>query len=284
MSLLSNNLDAFIAVAEEGSVQGASKKLGLTQTGVTQRIKALERELEMTLFTRSRKGMRPTAEGEMLLRHASKVVEMEGELFANIKGEQAKIRLAINAPSSMMRTRVIPILAPLKKKYPQLSFSLKVDDSDGGLQSLKKGECDLAILPRKQVVDELDSKLLRPEEYTLVTGKQLKGTAKEIVTNEQIVDFNPEDTHTFNFLKQHRLFALAGKERHYINNIDGLASYISSGGGYSVLSRGFISSMGWNKVLRELLPDKVMKVDAALCWYPRQEMPSYFKDLISSVK
>jgi DNA-binding transcriptional LysR family regulator len=38
----------------------AAKKLGITQTGATQRIKALEHSLGVTLFTRSRSGMRLT--------------------------------------------------------------------------------------------------------------------------------------------------------------------------------------------------------------------------------
>lgn len=284
MSLLSNKIHAFLAVSETGSVHGAAKLLGLTQTGVTQRIRSLEKELNMTLFTRSRKGMRTTAEGEILLRHAQKVMEMEGELNANLKGEHSQVRIKINAPSSIMRTRIIPILPALKKKYPQISYTLQIDDVDGGLQALKTGDCDLSILTRKQVVDELDSKLLRPEEYTLVAGRKLKKSFKEIISSEQIVDFNPEDTHTFDYLRKFKLLDSSNKERHFINNIDGLASYIASGGGYTVLSKGFIDAISTKKELTQLLPDKIMKVDLALAWYPRQEMTAYFKELISLIK
>ena len=67
MSLLSPTLEAFWAVVRKGTVQDASHILGITQTGVTQRIRSLEKQLKTTLFTRSRKGMKLTAEGEALL-------------------------------------------------------------------------------------------------------------------------------------------------------------------------------------------------------------------------
>ena len=52
MSLLSPPLEAFWAVVRKGTVQDASYILGITQTGVTQRIRSLEKQLKTTLFTR----------------------------------------------------------------------------------------------------------------------------------------------------------------------------------------------------------------------------------------
>ena len=78
MRLLSHNLQAFIAVVEQSTVHGAAKQVNLTQTGVTQRIRALESDLQTTLFLRSRKGMKLTREGEALLRYCRGAVDLEG--------------------------------------------------------------------------------------------------------------------------------------------------------------------------------------------------------------
>ncbi|MBK7961746.1 MAG: LysR family transcriptional regulator [Bdellovibrionales bacterium] len=56
MSLLSANLKAFIAIVRQGTVHGAAQDLHLTQAGVTQRIRAIAKELGTTLFLRSRRG------------------------------------------------------------------------------------------------------------------------------------------------------------------------------------------------------------------------------------
>ena len=60
MSLLSPPLEAFVAIVRSKTVISAAKDLGLTQTGVTQRIRVLETQLRTTLFIRSRSGMRLT--------------------------------------------------------------------------------------------------------------------------------------------------------------------------------------------------------------------------------
>ena len=51
-----------MAIVRQGTVHGAAGELHLTQTGVTQRIRAIEQKLETTLFLRSRKGMKLTQE------------------------------------------------------------------------------------------------------------------------------------------------------------------------------------------------------------------------------
>ena len=69
MSLLSPRLIAFLAVAQCKTVHRAADKIHITQTAVTQRIRALEHSLKTTLFIRTRKGMNLTPEGEVLLRY-----------------------------------------------------------------------------------------------------------------------------------------------------------------------------------------------------------------------
>lgn len=85
MSLLSPQLEAFQAVAENKTVHGAAKTLGLTQTGVTQRIRTLEGSLGTTLFVRSRRGMLMTNEGEALLRYCLASRDLEGPVLAQIQ-------------------------------------------------------------------------------------------------------------------------------------------------------------------------------------------------------
>ncbi|MGZ3690202.1 MAG: LysR family transcriptional regulator, partial [Pseudobdellovibrio sp.] len=85
MSLLSPPLEAFWAVVRKGTVQDASYILGITQTGVTQRIRSLEKQLKTTLFIRSRKGMKLTTEGEALLQFVKGSLEIEGMALSKIQ-------------------------------------------------------------------------------------------------------------------------------------------------------------------------------------------------------
>src|SRR6185295_11532943 len=86
MMIAQAQLPTFMAVAELLNLSAAARKLGITQTGATQRIKALEQSLGATLFTRSRSGMRLTEEGHLLLRYCTAVSSLEGQFLSGIKG------------------------------------------------------------------------------------------------------------------------------------------------------------------------------------------------------
>jgi DNA-binding transcriptional LysR family regulator len=97
------------------------------------------------------------------------------------------------------------------------------------------------------------------------------------------VDFNYGDKATLGFLKKYNLEHSANKEGHYINNTDGIVSLLTNGYGYSVLSKRFVEPYLKSKQLAHLLPEKHLNLDFALAWYPRKEMPKYFKELIDQI-
>jgi LysR family transcriptional regulator (chromosome initiation inhibitor) len=104
MSLLSANLEAFLMITKTLTVQGAAKELGLTQTGVTQRIRSLESQLSTTLFTRSRRGMMMTSEGQALLRYCQAARDLEGETLSKMQksGIESDVRVCIAGPTSII--------------------------------------------------------------------------------------------------------------------------------------------------------------------------------------
>lgn len=287
MSLLNPGLKAFLAIIDHGTVHGAARAIGLTQTGVTQRIRALERQLGITLFMRSRKGMLPTPEGEALRRYCQRVKDMEGEVLSLLhsgKGQVA-LRIHITGPSSIMRTRIIPAATGILPEYRNITFTFNLDDNTSGISYLKKGESQLAIIPRQEVVNELDSKLLKPVRYILVATKAWESrSVEEIVKNERIIDFNRDDTASFEYLKKHRLYKYAHRDRHFANNTDALASMILGGHGYSVLAYDFASPFIKQRKLIDINPGKELKSEFALAWYPRHEMPDYFRELIKMLR
>src|SRR4026209_1549404 len=104
MMIAHSQLPTFVAVAELLNLSAAAKKLGVTQTGATQRIKALEQSLGTTLFTRSRSGMRLTEEGRLLWRYCTEVANLEGHVFSGIKGagHTREVELCIVGPMSLL--------------------------------------------------------------------------------------------------------------------------------------------------------------------------------------
>ena len=287
MSLLAPQMQAFMAIVRAETVYGAADQLHLTQTAVTQRIRALETKLRTTLFIRSRRGMLLTPEGEALLRYCQAAEELEGEALAMISGAavEAAIQICITGPSTLMRARIIPQCMPVMQKFPQLLLKFDVTDTEQGEQALRCGHAQFAVMAPEDVAKEMDYKLLQSEKHLLVCSAKWKGRKlKEIIQNERIIDFNPTDQMTFNYLKQHDLFDLASHERHYINRIEVLAMLIKEGFGYSLLSKEFSKQYVDSGELMVLNQGRTYEYQSALAWYERPEPPGYFKALVDAIQ
>lgn len=296
MSLLSPSLEAFWAVVQKNTVQDASKILGLTQTGVTQRIRSLERQLGVTLFIRSRKGMRLTADGEHLLNYVKISLENEGMTLAQLKNtaKDHSVRLNISGPSSIIRSRVIPNLLDLPQKFSYLRLGFHFSDTESILEQIKSGQVDVGFLHPKYVPNELDSKTLQPQKYVLVGSAEMKNELKkkslaEVLMKWSMIDFNPQDEMTYNYLQQFKLLSkdqlkIKFNSRHFANNTDALAQMVSHGWGYSVLTEEFWNLNKNNVKLAALDPGHSYQYQLAMAWYPRVQMPDYMKELIKRVK
>jgi len=286
VSLLNPGIEAFMAIVRQGTVHGAARDIGLSQTGVTQRIRTLERALGVTLFVRSRTGMRPTAEGEALVRWSQRVGDLEGELLASLRrsaGAQA-VRVTLTGPSSLMRSRVVPQTTAVLAGLPGVTLAFDLDDEGTGLQQLKTGAAQLALIPRADVVNELDAKLLAPVRNLLVGPAAWRGRdLAELVAAERIIDFNEQDDETFAFLREHDLLAGARKRRHLVNSPDALADLVAAGLGYTVLAEDFAAPRLADGSLVDLAPGRSLDREMALAWYPRHEMPAYFRALIDAI-
>jgi LysR family transcriptional regulator, chromosome initiation inhibitor len=287
MMLLNHNLRAFMTVARVSTITEAANELGLTQTGVTQRIKSLERDLNLTVFTRSRQGMRLTTAGQSLLRYCQESREIEARFLADTKGEgtEQDANLCIVGPTSFMSGRAADQCKDVFKKWPRLNFRFIIDDSNNRLHYLKTGTADVAVLFPHQVPLEMDSKIIKPDEYVLV-GPYSWSNRKldEILQNERLFAFHPEDQTSLNYLRTFNLLGLLKKPRLFVNENLALKTLIAAGVGFGILSKEISQPFIQRKEMTLLNGGKAMKDQLALAWYPRTSVPNYFREVLRSIK
>lgn len=287
MSLLSANLHAFLAIVRLGTVHAASASLLLTQTAVTQRIRALEKDLGTTLFLRSRKGMRLTPEGEALLRYCQGAEQLEGQALAEISGaaDDRPAHVTIAGPTSVMTARIARQCVHLYSEWPCLHLNFVITDSMDRLNLVRSGQVSLAVVSPDRVPNEMDGKRLRPDRYLLVASPRWKGRRlADLLETERIIDFDADDQTTLNYLKKFGLLDQLKRPRLFVNDNEVIAQYFSQGIGFGTLTAEVAKPHLEAGRLIALNGAAALEDPLALAWYPRPEMPRYLKAIIDAIK
>mgnify|MGYP001214143118 CR=1 FL=1 len=287
MVLSNPAITAFLMVVETGTVHAAAERLFLTQTAVTQRIKSLESSLSVSLFVRSKKGMALTAEGESFLHYARLVSELsaESEMALSQLAHDCPVSMTITASTTLMNSRVVPALKSVMQAHPQLHIRFDVDDDLSLASKLKRFETDLVITEPGYVPDSAQQKSLRCDEYVLVAAKSwARRHLHRVVEQETIIDYFPQDTMTFQYLQAFDLLSCAKKERMFANRTELLAELVSSGLGYTVLSKHFVAPYLQQKKLAILNQGRCLQQPLTLAWQPRPLMPAYWQQIIDLIE
>jgi LysR family transcriptional regulator, chromosome initiation inhibitor len=279
-------LSTFKKVAQTGSIHATARELGLTQTAVTKRIQAWERDLSSTLFIRSRRGMSLTDDGAALLKYCNASEELEGVFLSRISGKgRSDVQLTIVGPTSAISTRIVDNIQPLYSKHPHLRLHLRSDDYSNRIDLIRRGEADLSVVPPEEVPNEMDSKVLKPDRYFLVGSPRWKGRRlNDILENERIIDFYENDQTTRNYLKKFDLTSSVKRERIYVNENQALLHLFSKGHGFGTLTDSVARPHIESGELILLNKGQVLEDHLALAWYPRSHMPDYFSDIVRSIK
>jgi DNA-binding transcriptional LysR family regulator len=142
------NLQAFLLVAETGSFSLAAEQLHLTQPAVSKRVALLEERLQRSLFDRIGRNISLTEAGEALLPHAKRIAQEL--LFAvqsvrDLEGEVGgTLRLATSHHIGLHR--LPPILSYYSKAFPHVHIDIDFMDSEQAYDLIAQGKAELAIV------------------------------------------------------------------------------------------------------------------------------------------
>ncbi len=145
--LKTRQLLLLVALAEEGNIHRAAQVLNMTQPAASKLLKDLEDALEVSLFDRLPRGMRPTWYGETMIRHARMALtslnQAHEELEAAKNGQFGQVNLgAITAPGLAL---LPPTVSLVKREHPNLQISLQIETSDVLIERLNQGKLDILV-------------------------------------------------------------------------------------------------------------------------------------------
>lgn len=139
-------LRTLLAVARSGSLARAAETVGLTQSAVSLHVKALEDEFGVQLFDRSRRRLRFTEAGRILLARAEEVVALYDRIPEALSDERALVgRLRLGAVQSALNGPIPEALATLRRAHPGLRVYVASGLSAALAMRVAEGDLDVAV-------------------------------------------------------------------------------------------------------------------------------------------
>ncbi len=190
----------FLAVVDSGSFVEAAKRVYVTQSTVSMRIKALEEQLGKTLFSRSKAGAALTPAGVQFQKHALAMVRVWEQARLEVSlpsGYQAA--LTVGGQYSLWDGFLLDWLARMRSKAPDIAVRTQVGFSLVLMQRLVDGTLDIGVMYTPQSRPGFELELLFEEELVLVTSEP-RVPAKP-GKSYVYIDWGPEfqADHTLNF-------------------------------------------------------------------------------------
>jgi|GEM_PF-2719535 len=168
-----NNLRLFEVVFRTGSMTRAAQELYLTQSGISQHIKALEDTLGLKLFDRVKQKLVPTSEGKTLytqvLSHLNSLEKTLAEITAKDVGLKGEVNLA--TPVVFGLIKVLPCLAELGRGNSGLSFGVRFELAQNVSDLLMAGELDFAFVDDLPVDSRITREIVFEESLYLVCSQ-----------------------------------------------------------------------------------------------------------------
>ena len=249
-------LKTFYIVAKYKNITKASNELLVSQSTVSKSIKNIEEQLDCQLFTRSKKGVELTKEGEILYNSTEKVLNI---LNNDLKKITKTKTINILVGKVLADKVLVPYINLFQKKYPNIKINLSCTDIKGVKSKLKNDEVDIAIgyyiedlednYEQKKISQELHPIFVCNNNYKELINKKIK--VKELEKYPYIISSKGATTYQYalDFFQENNLDITPTME---ILGTSLITQLVKNGLGISILTKEFIEEELKNQKLFEI--------------------------------
>lgn len=240
-------LECLAAIVEEGGFERAARRLHITQSAVSQRLRALEAQAGSVLVVRSRP-LRPTAAGQLLLKHTRQLRLLRADLERDLQElapdtlgsggrEEGRIAIAINADS--IATWALDALSGLMRG--RLPLEIIADDQDFTQEWLRSGQVLGCVTTLKSALRGCRVQPLGAMHYVAVAAPDFAaqhlpaGLTAHSFRGVPFVSFNRKDDLQAQFLMRSFGLKRAQLSRVFVPSSEGQVRAVAAGWGVSVV-------------------------------------------------
>lgn len=165
-------LEVFLSVVREGSVSKAAAVHNISQPTASNRIKTLERQLDVCLLIRTTAGSQPTAAGSLVAGWAERLVQSAEELSAGVDALKADVadELRVAASFTIAEYLLPPWLERHGRDHEGDRIMLTVINSAGVLDAVRAGTADVGFIESPGSVIDLDSAVVSNDRLVAIAS------------------------------------------------------------------------------------------------------------------
>lgn len=151
VELDSNLLRCFVAVADTRGFTAAGELIGLSQSGISVRIRNLETRLGRRLLDRNSRSVQLTEDGELFLGYARRIIDLNDEAVGRLRAGSAEGRLRLGIADYAIARLLPNALGRFARLQPGVKMELRTGLSADLRPAYDRGELDVAIVARGQI-------------------------------------------------------------------------------------------------------------------------------------
>jgi len=269
-------LECLAAIVEEGGFERAAQRLNVTQSAVSQRLRALETQVGSVLIVRSRP-LKPTSAGQLLLKHTRQMRLLRADLDRDLQElapsalggarEDERIAIAINADS--IATWALDALDALV--HQRLPLEIVVDDQDFTQEWLRSGQVLGCVTTLKQALRGCKVVPLGAMRYVAVASRDYaerhlpQGLTAHNFREVSFLSFNRKDDMQAEFVARACGLKRVALNHLFVPSSEGQVRAVAAGWGAGVVPELLVRKSLAEGALVDLAPGHALPI--ALYWH-----------------
>ena len=180
----------FLSIVETGSFSEAANEYYISQSSLSKKIIALEKELGVPLFDRSKRKVFLTVAGEVFLEHARKINGAYKAMIVDLNGYKSDTdSFSIAAIPVIAQYGITTYIAQFREVYPNIHFTLEEIDGLSIIPAMEEHRFDLAFTRHNFLDDEKFTFLeIRKDKLLVVVSKKNRYATKSSISIKELSD------------------------------------------------------------------------------------------------
>ena len=170
-----DTLRTLVTAVDLGGYGQAADRLGRTPSAVSLQMKRLQTDAGATLFRRQGRGVALSEAGEMVLRYARRMLELNDELVDALRGASLAGSIRLGVSQDFAETMLPDVLAQFAGLYPLVQMEVRIEGNAALVDAVDKGGLDLALVvghadrPTAETIGALDLVWIAGREHARTT-------------------------------------------------------------------------------------------------------------------